>query len=97
MAMTDVKAEEIREEGEGFFHKSLDILLKNKLTLAGMVIVAFIILLGLLAPLVSPWDPNFMNVAGRLQAPSLHHSSVPMKWDGTFSPVSFTAPVFPLP
>lgn len=73
MAMTDVKAEEIREEGEGFFHKSLDILLKNKLTLAGMVIVALIILLGLLAPLVSPWDPNLMNVAGRLQAPSLHH------------------------
>ena len=71
--MTDVKAEEIREEGEGFFHKSLDILLKNKLTLAGMVIVALIILLGLLAPLVSPWDPNLMNVAGRLQAPSLHH------------------------
>ena len=54
MAMTDVKAEEIREEGEGFFHKSLDILLKNKLTLAGMVIVALIILLGLLAPLISP-------------------------------------------
>lgn len=73
MAMTDVKAEEIREEGEGFFHKSLDILLKNKLTLAGMVIVALIILLGLLAPLISPWDPNLMNVAGRLQAPSLHH------------------------
>lgn len=73
MAMTDVKAEEIREEREGFFHKSLDILLKNKLTLAGMVIVALIILLGLLAPLVSPWDPNLMNVAGRLQAPSLHH------------------------
>ena len=71
--MTDVKAEEIREEREGFFHKSLDILLKNKLTLAGMVIVALIILLGLLAPLVSPWDPNLMNVAGRLQAPSLHH------------------------
>lgn len=38
-----------------------------------MVIVALIILLGLLAPLVSPWDPNLMNVAGRLQAPSLHH------------------------
>lgn len=97
MAMTDVKAEEIREEGEGFFHKSLDILLKNKLTLAGMVIVALIILLGLLAPLVSPWDPNLMNVAGRLQAPSLHHFFGTDEWDGTFSPVSFTAPGFPLP
>ena len=106
MAMTDVKAEEIREEEEGFFHKSLDILLKNKLTLAGMVIVALIILLGLLAPLVSPWDPNLMNVAGRLQAPSLHHffgtdegsfCLEQILWDGTFSPVSFTAPGFPLP
>ena len=32
-----------------------------------------IILLGILAPLISPWDPNLMNVAGRLQAPSIHH------------------------
>ena len=71
--MTTAKAEEIREERESFFHKSLDILLKNKLTLAGMVIVALIILLGILAPLISPWDPNLMNVAGRLQAPSIHH------------------------
>ena len=71
--MTTAKAEEIREERESFFHKSLEILLKNKLTLAGMVIVALIILLGILAPLISPWDPNLMNVAGRLQAPSIHH------------------------
>lgn len=71
--MTTAKAEEIREERESFFHKSLDILLKNKLTLAGMVIVALIILLGILAPLISPWDPNLMNVAGRLQVPSIHH------------------------
>lgn len=38
-----------------------------------MVIVAVIILLGLLAPLISPWDPNLMNVSGRLAAPSVHH------------------------
>lgn len=69
----------------------------NKLTLAGMVIVALIILLGILAPLISPWDPNLMNVAGRLQAPSIHHSSAPMKWDGIFSPAFSTAPAFPLP
>lgn len=95
--MTTAKAEEIREERESFFHKSLDILLKNKLTLAGMVIVALIILLGILAPLISPWDPNLMNVAGRLQAPSIHHSSAPMKWDGIFSPAFSTVPAFPLP
>lgn len=83
--------------GGKFFHKSLDILLTNKLTLAGMVIVALIILLGILAPLISPWDPNLMNVAGRLQAPSIHHSSAPMKWDGIFSPAFSTAPAFPLP
>ena len=66
--MTDVKAEEIREEGEGFFHKSLDILLKNKLTLAGMVIVALIILLGLLAAVIYR---AFSGTRGKKLAPAL--------------------------
>ena len=40
--MTEAKEGELHEEREGFLKKSLDILLKNKLTLAGMVIVAVI-------------------------------------------------------
>lgn len=56
-----------------FWKKTAEILLKNKLTLLGTGIVALIILISLLAPLISPYDPNLMNMADRLQAPSSVH------------------------
>ena len=53
--------------------KICEVLLKNKLTLVGTGIVALIILISLLAPIISPYDPNLMNMADRLQAPGSSH------------------------
>lgn len=51
--------------------KVLGILQQNTLTLIGTVMVAFIVFIALAAPIICPYDPNFMNIPARLQAPSL--------------------------
>lgn len=61
-AVRSSRAKEIRE-----------ILFRNKLTLAGFLLVGFVALVGLLAPLLAPYDPNLMNIPARLQAPSAAH------------------------
>ncbi|RXT06529.1 ABC transporter permease [Ammoniphilus sp. CFH 90114] len=49
----------------------------NKMTLVGMGILGFIVLISLLAPLLSPYDPTKINIAERFQPPSSSH------WFGT--------------
>lgn len=46
---------------------------KSPLTIAGAVIVLILILVAILAPLISPYDPIAMNLDQRLQAPSGEH------------------------
>lgn len=53
--------------------KTMKILEQNILTLIGTIMVAFIIFIGVTAPLICPYDPNLMNIPVRLQAPSLAH------------------------
>ncbi len=53
--------------------KALEILRHNTLTCIGAGIVVCIILIGLLAPLICPYDPNLMDIPSRLQAPSSTH------------------------
>ena len=53
--------------------KIMGILEQNTLTLIGTIMVAFIIFIGVTAPLICPYDPNLMNIPARLQAPSLAH------------------------
>lgn len=48
-------------------------------TIIGISIVAFIVLLSLVGPLVSPWDPNKPDVLAALEPPSAAH------WMGTDS------------
>ena len=50
-----------------------DIILKNKLTLVGFVIVVLIVAIGVLSPILAPYDPNLMNMPERLAAPSGTH------------------------
>jgi len=45
----------------------------NRVTLAGLVIVALVALLALLAPLVAPYAPQAGNAAATLRSPSLSH------------------------
>jgi peptide/nickel transport system permease protein len=46
---------------------------RNPVTLAGLVIVALVTVLGLLAPLVAPYAPREGNADATLQSPSLSH------------------------
>lgn len=50
-----------------------EILLRNRLTLAGFLIVGAMSLIGLLAPFLAPYDPNLMDMPARLGAPSAAH------------------------
>lgn len=50
-----------------------EILFRNKLTLAGFLLVGLVAAIGVLAPVIAPYDPNFMNMPERLQAPSAVH------------------------
>lgn len=50
-----------------------EIALRNKLTLMGFIIVGLVVLVGLLAPVLAPYDPNLMDIPARLQGPSSAH------------------------
>lgn len=51
----------------------VDIALRNKLTLTGFIIVGVVLFVGLLAPILAPYDPNLMNIPARLQGPGADH------------------------
>jgi peptide/nickel transport system permease protein len=52
-------------------------LFRRRLVLAGALVLTFIIMLALFAPLLSPWSPTAIRVAQRLKPPNLQH------WFGT--------------
>lgn len=57
--------------------QTYSILRRNTLTFAGCIIVLLIIVIGIAAPLLSPYDPIAINIANKLQAPGIKH------WFGT--------------
>lgn len=65
--------EEITAARPSRLHEVAEILWKNKLTLVGFIIVGIVVLLGVLAPVIAPYDPNLMNIPQRLAAPSAAH------------------------
>lgn len=74
-----------------------EIALRNKLTLTGFAIVALVVLVGLLAPVLAPYDPNEINIPARLQAPGAEHLFGTDEMAGTSSPASCTARASPSP
>lgn len=46
---------------------------RNKLAVAGLAITAGYVLVGLLAPVIAPYDPSAIDVVNQYQAPSLAH------------------------
>lgn len=59
------------------FASACSILRRNTLTLTGCIIVLVVIFIGLMAPVLSPYDPVAISIATKLQAPSAAH------WFGT--------------
>ena len=45
----------------------------NSLALAGLIIIATVLLAAILAPIISPYDPNFIDIESILIAPSYSH------------------------
>ncbi len=58
-------------------HHFIKTIFSNPLALSGFLIIAFIFLLALLAPVIAPFDPNAIDVKAILLAPSSAH------WMGT--------------
>ena len=51
--------------------------LANPLSLTGFIVIVCVFLLSMLAPIIAPYDPNYIDVKAILLAPSLQH------WMGT--------------
>jgi peptide/nickel transport system permease protein len=47
--------------------------MKNRLALLGIIIVTFVVLIAVLAPLIQVYDPLDQNIADRLQTPTIQH------------------------
>lgn len=50
---------------------------RNRMAIAGLVVLGILVFVALFAPLLAPYDPTAIDVVNRLQAPSLKH------WFGT--------------
>ena len=46
---------------------------RNPLALSGLIIIIAILILALFAPLIAPYDPNFIDIDSILTAPSTKH------------------------
>lgn len=68
-----MEQEEILAPRPNKWKETGEIILKNKLTLIGFIIVGLIVAIGVLSPLIAPYDPNLMNMPERLAAPSGSH------------------------
>ena len=47
--------------------------ISNSLALAGLIIITTVLLAAVLAPFISPYDPNFIDIESILIAPSYNH------------------------
>jgi peptide/nickel transport system permease protein len=61
------------EQGQGFLRQSGRRFLRHRLAAAGLVILAVMSLLTLLAPQIAPFDPREQIISERLEGPSLTH------------------------
>jgi oligopeptide transport system permease protein len=59
-------------QAPGFWSMAFRRLLKNRLAVAGLCVIGVFAVLGLLAPLIAPHDPQFQD---------LRHTFAPMSWD----------------
>ena len=51
----------------------MNIFLKNPLALSGLIIILTILILALIAPIIAPYDPSFIDINSILFPPSIDH------------------------
>ena len=79
--------QEIVVQSKSYWKDSFNRLKKNKVAMVCMGIIIILALVAILAPLISPYDPNQQNLAIALQSP--------MNTGAIFYPVLFTVPAYP--
>ncbi len=65
--------EEKRSKAESPWRIALRMLTKNRVAMAGLGILIVIALAAIFAPLISPYDPNQVDILNQLQGPSREH------------------------
>ncbi|MFA6845268.1 MAG: ABC transporter permease [Sphaerochaetaceae bacterium] len=58
---------------KGFYRISWGLLKKNKLAMICLFVVLFLTLVAILAPVITPYDPNFQMIKEKLQGPNAKH------------------------
>ena len=51
----------------------MNIFLKNPLALSGFIIILTVLILAIIAPIIAPYDPNFIDINSILLPPSISH------------------------
>ena len=69
----DTRKKDLRESGGGPWSEAWRRLRRNRMAMFGLGIVIGLILVGLLANLVAPYDPSSIDLQNRLQPPSRAH------------------------
>ncbi len=67
----------LTETTRSFGYRLMSRLVRNRMAAVGMLIVAAVVLVALLAPYIAPYNPNSQNLLYRLKPPSAEH------WMGT--------------
>lgn len=62
-----------KKKKDSQFRQIMRRLMKNKVAVGGMIILIVIVLAAIIAPLIAPYDPNYMDYSALNQTPSLNH------------------------
>ena len=77
MTATAIPSKKARAKKNSQFLEVLKRLAKNKTATIGLIIILIEVILAILAPLIIPYDPNAIDILGKLSGPSAQH------WMGT--------------
>jgi ABC-type dipeptide/oligopeptide/nickel transport system permease subunit len=64
---------EAMPSARGYWSRAWGRLLRNRLAVAGLAVIALLVVIALLAPLVAPHDPSVQDVLNAREGPSLSH------------------------
>lgn len=91
-------AAKTRKKKESQFSLVIKRLSKNKLAMAGLVIILILFIVAIFSPWIMPYAYDEMNMLERFAGPSLKHlCGADERWEGTFSAAFFMAQELPFP
>ena len=73
MAKQDKTPKPTKKKKQTQFSQIMGRLSRNKVAMGGLIVLIVIILAAIFAPLIAPYDPNYMDYTGLNQTPSAAH------------------------